>query len=223
MDRCLHLTSTLPRSDRPSEAEHDVSFSPALVEAFLAEYTAPGGLVLDPFAGYGTTLVVAEAMGRRSLGCELLADRVEFIRSRLGPLGAIHRQDARNLSAVCPSGVDFVLTSPPYMTRTHHPQNPLTAYQTLDGDYQTYLDELQSVFAQVAALMGPSGRVVVNVANLQTPGAGFTPLAWDIGRALEEVLELDKEIIICWDVDQPGITQDYCLVFRPAAQADQNP
>ena len=34
---------------------------PALVEAFLAEYTRPGDLVFDPFAGFGTTLLVAEA------------------------------------------------------------------------------------------------------------------------------------------------------------------
>jgi DNA modification methylase len=59
-------------SERPAGADDDVRFSEALVVAVLEEYSAPGDRVLDdPFAGYGTTLVVAERMRRRSVGIEL--------------------------------------------------------------------------------------------------------------------------------------------------------
>ena len=45
--------------------------------------TNPGDVVLDPFAGSGTTLVVAEQLGRKSIGIELDKINVEIIRERL--------------------------------------------------------------------------------------------------------------------------------------------
>jgi DNA modification methylase len=41
------------------------------------------GIVFDPFAGAGTTLVVAEKLGRLHLGCELNPDYVRLARQRL--------------------------------------------------------------------------------------------------------------------------------------------
>ena len=45
--------------------------------------TAPGDLVLDPFAGSGTTLAVAKATGREYLGVELNPAYQAFIEARL--------------------------------------------------------------------------------------------------------------------------------------------
>jgi len=42
-----------------------------LVRRLVAAACPPGGLVVDPFAGSGTTFVACEALGRRWLGCEL--------------------------------------------------------------------------------------------------------------------------------------------------------
>ena len=53
---------------RPTGAEDSVHFPKSLVAAIVDEYTIPGQRVLDPFAGYGTTLVVAERMGRTAIG-----------------------------------------------------------------------------------------------------------------------------------------------------------
>ena len=68
---------------RPAGSDEDVHFSESLVEMVLEELTSPGDVVLDPFAGYGTTLVVAERMGRVGIGVELLPERVDLIRGRL--------------------------------------------------------------------------------------------------------------------------------------------
>ena len=40
-------------------------------------------LVLDPFAGSGTSLVVAKKLGRRWIGCELSKDYAKRARARL--------------------------------------------------------------------------------------------------------------------------------------------
>jgi site-specific DNA-methyltransferase (adenine-specific) len=50
-----------------------------------------GDIVLDPFAGSGTTLAVAKKLGRRWLGCELSA---EYVRAATERLDAIRDGDA---------------------------------------------------------------------------------------------------------------------------------
>ncbi len=48
-------------------------FVPQLVEALLERYVRPGGRVLDPFAGSGTTLVQALESGYDAVGADIAA------------------------------------------------------------------------------------------------------------------------------------------------------
>ena len=42
-----------------------------LMQRLVSASSAPGGLVIDPFMGGGTTLVAAQTLGRRAIGIEL--------------------------------------------------------------------------------------------------------------------------------------------------------
>jgi len=66
-------------------------FSPAFARAFIATCTQPGDLVLDPFVGGGTTLVEAQALGRRAIGVDLssLAVFVSTVKTTPLPEAAI--------------------------------------------------------------------------------------------------------------------------------------
>src|SRR6187551_3441489 len=48
-------------------------FVPQLVETLLERYVRPGGRVLDPFAGSGTTLVQALESGHDAVGVDIAA------------------------------------------------------------------------------------------------------------------------------------------------------
>ncbi len=49
---------------------HPTQKPEGLIRKFVLASSNPGDLVLDPFAGSGTTLVVAEQLGRKWLGCD---------------------------------------------------------------------------------------------------------------------------------------------------------
>ena len=55
----------------------------ALMQYLLRLVTPPGGIVLDPFCGSGTTLVAAQNEGFRAIGIELNSDYCEIIKQRL--------------------------------------------------------------------------------------------------------------------------------------------
>ncbi|NJR40266.1 MAG: site-specific DNA-methyltransferase [Leptolyngbyaceae cyanobacterium CSU_1_4] len=55
-----------------------------LVRKFVLASSQPGDLVIDPFSGSGTTVVVAEQLGRRWMGCDLNAEYHQWAIARLG-------------------------------------------------------------------------------------------------------------------------------------------
>lgn len=54
--------------------EHTASFPPALISRPIVGWSPPGGLVLDPLGGTGTTALVASALGRRGISVDLSHD-----------------------------------------------------------------------------------------------------------------------------------------------------
>ena len=46
-------------------------------------FTQEGDTVLDPFAGSGTTLFVAERMGRNAIGIELMQEYYQMIKEQI--------------------------------------------------------------------------------------------------------------------------------------------
>ena len=74
--KCCSPVWTVPPAGRLSVHPHPSP--PALVGRLVALYTEPGELVVDPFAGSGTTLKVAASMGRRAVGYETDPDYVNL-------------------------------------------------------------------------------------------------------------------------------------------------
>jgi DNA modification methylase len=62
---------------------HPCQMPEAVLERIIRASSNPGDLVLDPFAGSGTTLAVARRLGRRYLGVELSEEYARGIRARL--------------------------------------------------------------------------------------------------------------------------------------------
>ena len=68
----------------PRELRHPTVKPLPLMEELVRLFTDPGELILDPFAGSGTTGVAAVRHGRRFIGWELDAKYYEVARRRIG-------------------------------------------------------------------------------------------------------------------------------------------
>lgn len=213
----LHATFL---AERPPGADEDVHMLSAIVDHVIERCSAPGDVVFDPFAGFGTTIKRAVALGREALGIELLPERAEYLRDQV-PGARIIEGDARELlrlvRGIAPAepdaGVDLILTSPPYMTAENHDADPLTAYEEDNGDYGRYLAELGLVAAQCARTVVPGGFVVWNLADIHHMDR-TTHLIRDCTRVLEQHLTPVGITEIVWDRYPHDLVSDALLVFQ---------
>lgn len=73
---------------------HPTSKPLAMVADWVEKFTSPGDLILDPFAGGGTTLRAAADLGRRAIGVELEERYCEVTAKRLSQ-GVLNFEEAQ--------------------------------------------------------------------------------------------------------------------------------
>jgi len=66
--------------------ENEAPFPEALAERWVLSYCPPGGIVLDPFGGSGTTGAVAAKNQRRYVMIDIRQSQCEIMRRRLDGL-----------------------------------------------------------------------------------------------------------------------------------------
>ena len=131
-------------------------FVPQLVEVFLRRHFRPGDLVLDPFAGSGTTLVEASVFGADSVGVDISAFNALLCgvkTSRFDPAAvdrdlrdALARMEAAPVPAAPASAVS------PYLATWYAPRAlaELFAYRRLVDDYPQSRDLMRVVLSRSA-------------------------------------------------------------------------
>lgn len=193
-------------------AAFPVSLVAKLIDCFAADRD---GILLDPFAGSGSSLLAALDAGMGAVGIDINPDyrtifehrRSLFQVNRTNWRYEIH--DARQLVELLePDSVEICITSPPYW-------NILNQKRTADGkvtkpystnghdlgnldDYDEFLTALGQVVGQVGKVLRPRSYFILNVMDIRK-GPKFYPLHQD---ASDEVLQSEVftlEDIIVWD------------------------
>jgi hypothetical protein len=128
---------------------HPARMLPDLAHHAIHTYSPPGGIVFDPLAGIGTTLVTALRAGRDAVGVEYEPHWAELARANAahttrhagGGQWLVQRADATRLPGRLPrllrGRVDLILTSPPYGRSMHgrveHRHGPLRRFANTYG------------------------------------------------------------------------------------------
>jgi site-specific DNA-methyltransferase (adenine-specific) len=66
---------------------HPTQKAVGILQPLIRSFSKPGDVVLDPFAGSGSTAVAAALCGRRYVAIELEADYCRLARRRLAGIG----------------------------------------------------------------------------------------------------------------------------------------
>lgn len=82
-DPPIYLPGVVTGSQPSGSKRHHITEKPVGVLSELAQICPPGGLVLDPFAGAGSTGVAAVQTGRRFLGCEITGHYTGIAKERI--------------------------------------------------------------------------------------------------------------------------------------------
>jgi DNA modification methylase len=206
------------KSSIPKEFQADDNrFPESLVKYLLEKYSKRGDKVIDIFAGLGTTLIVAEKLGRIPYGIELDHKRVNFIKKKIKTKNNIILGTAYNINSYDLPKLDLCITSPPYMSKSCK-ENPL---KTSKKNYEGYLEDLTEIFQRLKKNMKRGAYIIIEASNLK--GKETTILAWDIARNISKVYSFEGEIVIackekgtCKGSGNSGYGYDhsYCMVFR---------
>ncbi|MGA2822485.1 MAG: site-specific DNA-methyltransferase [Bacteroidales bacterium] len=79
-------TNVLHLATECSNKNHSAAFPEELPEWFIKLFTKEYDIVLDPFMGSGTTLIVANRMKRHSIGIDNVPEYYEMVNKQLNPV-----------------------------------------------------------------------------------------------------------------------------------------
>ena len=173
---------------------HPAVFPIALPKKCIELFTHKGELVLDPFAGIGTTLVASKDVGRNAIGFDLNKKYVDFAQKRLsqqnlteGEKQIIICDDSINIpDYLKEETISLCVTSPPYSNMLNRPRlnKSLRGDKRINSQYmkvqqysnnprdlgvmgpKQYAEELGKIYKNILPLLKHKAHCIINITDL---------------------------------------------------------
>src|SRR6266540_1686614 len=151
-------TKTVWHIANVTDPDHPAVFPVEIPRRLIKMFSFVEELVLDPFAGIGTTAAAALELGRRSLCVEqndAYAARIARDVGLLGSAGSaeVVLGDARDMSFLDEDSVDLVVTSPPYWNKADYGGNGSNLGK-VDG-YRDFFHEIRPALEECSRVLRP--------------------------------------------------------------------
>ena len=200
----LEMTTHWSFPKRGDWATHDAkrrgNWSPYIPRNILLRYSQEGDLVLDQFAGGGTTLVEAKLLNRDIIGIDVNDVALERCREKSGfeHDGAegkvyIRKGDARNLDFIPDDSIDLICTHPPYV-------NIIKYSEDIEADLsrlkvKDFLEAMRPVAAECRRVLKKGKFCAILMGDTRQKGC-MVPMSFEVMRIFQDAGFQLKELII---------------------------
>lgn len=200
----LEMTTHWSFPKRGDWATHDAkwrgNWSPYIPRNILLRYSQEGDLVLDQFAGGGTTLVEAKLLNRDIIGIDVNDVALERCREKSGfeHDGAkgkvyIRKGDARNLDFIPDDSIDLICTHPPYA-------NIIKYSEDIEADLsrlkvKDFLEAMRPVAAECRRVLKKGKFCAILMGDTRQKGC-MVPMSFEVMRIFQDAGFQLKELII---------------------------
>lgn len=189
---------------RGNWATHDAkwrgNWSPYIPRNLILRYSNEGDLILDQFAGGGTTLVEAKLLNRNIIGIDIndnalerCREKTDFDYSQANGKVYIEKGDARNLKTISNESIDFICTHPPYA-------NIIQYSDSTEGDLSLlkvndFLEEMKKVAGESYRVLKKDKFCAILMGDTRQKGH-MIPMSFEVMRIFENAGFKLKELVI---------------------------
>ena len=202
----LEMTSVWSFPDRGNWATHDAkwrgNWSPYIPRNILLRYSKEGDLVLDQFAGGGTTLVEAKLLNRNIIGLDInekalerCHEKTKFKHENANGKVYIRKGDARKLKGIPNESIDLICTHPPYANIIHYSEGQDIPQDLSNYKVKEFLEQMKSVAEESYRVLKPGKFCAILMGDTRSKGH-VIPLSFKTMQIFEEAGFKLKEIIL---------------------------
>lgn len=200
----LEMTTHWSFPKRGNWATHDAkwrgNWSPYIPRNLILRYSQEGDLILDQFAGGGTTLVEAKLLNRDIIGVDVnnaaidrCKEKIDFEHEGADGKVRLYKGDARHLDFIEDDSIDFICTHPPYANIIRYSEDieeDLSHFKVKD-----FLEQMKPVAAESYRVLKKNKFCAVLMGDTRQQGH-MIPMSFDVMRIFEESGFKLKELII---------------------------
>ncbi|MEG0024907.1 MAG: DNA methyltransferase [Akkermansia sp.] len=185
-------------------ATHDAkwrgNWSPYIPRNLMLRYSQEGDLLLDQFAGGGTTLVEAKLLNRNIIGVDVndialkrCKEKVDFEYEPAKGNVYIHQGDARNLDFIPDESIDFICTHPPYANIIQYSEN--IKNDLSHCNVISFLEEMKTVASESYRVLKKDKFCAILMGDTRQKGY-MIPMSFDVMKIFQYAGFQLKELII---------------------------
>lgn len=190
--------------ERGNWATHDSkwrgNWSPYIPRNILLRYSHMNELVLDQFAGGGTTLIEAKLLNRNIIGVDINTIALQRCKEKInfkheGANGKIYlrKGDARNLDFISDECIDLICTHPPYADIIKYSENIKGDLSLLN--VEEFLNEMKLVAIESYRVLKKDKFCAILMGDIRRKGY-IVPIAFYVMKVFQDIGFTLKELVI---------------------------
>lgn len=200
----LEMTTHWSFPQRGDWATHDAkwrgNWSPYIPRNIILRYSKEKDLILDQFAGGGTTLVEAKLLNRDVIGIDVnnvalnrCKEKTDFQHEGADGKVFLRKGDARNLDFIPDNSIDLICTHPPYANIIEYSENIEEDLSHLK--INEFLEEMKKVASESYRVLKKDKFCAVLMGDTRKNGH-MIPLSFYVMQVFENAGFKLKEMII---------------------------